>query len=159
MSDFWNKYHVPVQDEIFGVENINPAEAYRRQAEAINLSGPIYAELEVVEKKLARVVQVEKELRSRILAQNMDRINSTLRGSELLDAFLLEAAQDFLMPDGTFRNVSENLVTLARRRQKYELQRSQLMRRITAIEDMAEKCNRILNWAKHEARIELGVGG
>lgn len=159
MSNFWSNYTLPTQDEIFGIEEINPAEAYRRQADAINLSGPVYAELERVEALLGRVIRVEKELRARVLSQNISRINSTLRGSEILDAFLLEAAVDFEMPDGSIRDVSENLVTLARRRQKYDSARAKLIRRITALDSMADKCDRILNWAKHEARMELGLGG
>jgi hypothetical protein len=159
LSDFWDKYYIPVQNELFDIEEINPAEAYRRQAEAINLSGPIYAEIESIKDKLSRVIRIEKELRSRVLAQNIDRINSTLRGAELLEAFLLDAAKDFMMPDGTIRDVSETLIRLARRKQKYEHRVSQLMRRISAIEAMADKCDRILNWAKHEARMELGLGG
>ena len=159
MSSFWKKYEMPTQEDFFDVEEINPAEAYRRQADAINLSGPIYAELESIEAKLARVVRVEKELRIRVLSQNIDRVNSTLRSAELLDAFLVDAAQDFIMPDGVLRNVSEDLLILLRRRQKYEVRVKKLVRRISALEAMADKCDRILNWAKHQARLELGLGG
>jgi hypothetical protein len=159
MSEFWKKYELPTQDDFFNIEEINPAEAYRRQADAINLSGPIYAKLEQVEASLGRVVRVEKELRSRILSQNIDRVNSTLRGAELLDAFLLDAAREFIMPDGSLKDVSEELSRLSRRRQKYETLRAKLLRRIAALDSMADKCDRILNWAKHQARVELGLGG
>jgi len=158
MKKFWEQYHLPSQEDYFDVEVINPAEAYRKQAEAINLSGPLYAEIEIAEAQLARILRVEKELRSRILLQNFP-VPSTVRNSELLNVYILENAKGFVTPDGYIRNVTETLLTLDRRKQKLETQIKRAWRRIQALDSMSDKCDRVMNWAKHQARMELNLGG
>lgn len=157
MKRFWKQYKLPVQDAYFEVEEINPAEAFRRQADAINSAGPIYAEMEHLEARLYRISTVERELRTRVLAQNIGRIKSTFRSAELIDALILDAAVTFIMPNGQIRDVGENLLKLARRRLELESRLRRLNKRLQALESMADKCDRILNWAKHEARLELGL--
>lgn len=156
MSSFWNKYNLPVQDQYIDVDSINPAEAYRRQADAINYSAPLYAELESLEHRLERVLRVEKELRTKILAQNMPLPSTSTRTNDLVDAFVLNNAPHFRMEDGTIRDVSSTLMKFAREKSKLLLAINKTERRLKALESMAEKCDRILNWSKHEARLELG---
>jgi len=158
MDKFWEKYTLPVQEDFFDVESINPAEAYRKQAEAINLSGPIYANIEIAEAQLGRIVRVEKELRSRILLQNYP-VPANVRNNELLNVYILESARSFITPEGYIRDVTEILLKLERRKQVLEEKIKKLWRRVQALDNMSEKCDRIMNWAKHEARMELTLGG
>lgn len=157
MDNFWNNYTLPTQDSFLDIEEINPAEAYRRQADAINLSGPIYAEIERLDARFYRISRVEKELRTRILAQNITNIKSTFRSSELLDAFIVHSAQKYVTDEGEIKDVSETVIRLGKRRQELDAKLKRLNKRIAALESMADKCDRILNWAKHQARLELGL--
>lgn len=156
MKQFWKMHHLPVQDDFIDVESINPAEAFRRQADAINYAAPLYDELEKAEYKLERVNRVEKELRTRILAQHIPVPSASTRTTDLVDAFVLAKSKAFTMPDGTIKDVSESLLLLVRKQSKLELQVHKLQRRLRALEAMADKCDRIMNWAKHEARLEVG---
>lgn len=155
MDKFWRSYTLPVQDEILELEEINPAEAFRRQADAINLAGPLYAELEHLRSRYTRVFKILKELRDRILSQNMPVPSGSTRTNELVDAFIYSCAKDFVMPTGIKRDVSEDLFKLARKKLDLEFQITKAEGRLRALELMADKCDRIMNWAKHEARLEL----
>jgi len=160
MKEFWKKYYIPLQTNFLEeFEDINPAEAYRRQAEVINMSGPIYAEIESLEARLHRVSKVENEIRTQILAQNLNNMKSTFRNSELIEAFILESAAQFYMPNGELRDVSVELIRMSRRRKNLEFKIKKLQKRIQALEAMADKCDKILNWAKHQARLEMTLIG
>lgn len=156
MKQFWKMHHLPVQDDFVDVESINPAEAFRRQADAINYAAPLYDGLEKAEYTLERVNRVEKELRTRILSQHIPVPSASTRTTDLVDAFVLAKSKAFTMPDGTIKDVSESLLLLVRKKSKLELQVHKLQRRLRALEAMADKCDRIMNWAKHEARLEVG---
>ena len=155
---FWQKYVLPTQEDFFDVETINPAEAYRKQAEAINLSGPLYAKIETAEAQLGRIIRVEKEIRSRILLQSWP-VPGSIRTNELLNAYILENAENFITPDGYIRDAREFLLKLERRKQVLEADIKKFWRRIEALDAMTDKCDRVLNWAKHQARMELNLGG
>lgn len=153
---FWNKLTVPTQDEYLDVEYINPAEAYRRQADAINLAAPLYAELEVVDAQLSRASRVERELTRRILAQAMKGMKGVqTRTNELIDAFVLAEAERFRMDDGTVKDVRHHLLKMRRRIERLQVRKDKLERRLKAIQMVADYCDRIMNWAKHEARLEV----
>ena len=154
-KDFWLKVHsLPTQFDLYELEEINPAEAYRKQAEAINAAGPLYAELESLENRLQRVSMTLKELRARILAQNMPLSSTATRTTELVDSFVLSASYEYTNSEGVTRNISDSMMKMERLKGSLELKIAQVTRRLRAIESMADKCDRIMNWAKHEARLE-----
>ena len=155
MKDFWKKYNLPVQDEFIDLDTINPAEAYRRQADAINYAAPLYDELEHLENMLERVQRVEKELRTKVLSQNMPLPSSSTRTNELIDAFILNCATHFKLQNGETKDVTDILLNLIRRKFKLEHKKAIVERRLRALESMAQRCEAILNWKKHEARLEL----
>lgn len=145
---------LPTQDQFLDLEEINPAEAYRKQAEAINEAGPLYAELESLENRHHRVQSTLKDLRSEVLSQNMPVPSSSTRTTDLVDAFILSCSKNYKSPTGETKDISHSLRKMERVKSKLESRISQISRRLRAIEDMAEKCDRIMNWAKHEARLE-----
>lgn len=154
-DNFWTRVHVlPTQDDFLDVENVNPADAYRKQADAINESGPLYAQLESLEQRLQRVDLVYKELRTKVLAQSMPVPSSSTRTNDLVDAFILSQAKIFKTKEGMIKDISEMLVNLEKRKLKLEGEIAKVNRRLRAIEALADKCDRIMNWAKHEARLE-----
>lgn len=154
-QDFWLKVHsIPTQFDSYELEEINPAEAYRKQAEAINAAGPLYAELESLENRLHRVALTLQELRARILAQNMPLSSTATRTTELVDSFVLHASTSYKNSEGVTSDVSQSLLRMVRLKSSLELKISHVTRRLRAIESMADKCDRIMNWAKHEARLE-----
>lgn len=154
-KDFWIRVHsLPVQDDFLDLEEINPADAYRKQAEAINAAGPLYAELESLENRFDRVNLTLKEIRGKLLSQNMPLSSTATRTSELVDAFVLSAAENYRDEQGEIKNVQNSLLRMERLRGKLETRIAQVTRRLRAIEAMADKCDRIMNWAKHEARLE-----
>lgn len=153
--DFWKKIHrLPMQQDFLDMEEINPAEAYRKQAEAINVAGPLYAELESLENRLNRVTTTQKSLKSQILAQNMPISSTATRTNDLIDAFVLSAAKNFKDANGHTKDITDSMLNLEKLRSSLELRISQTARKLKALEDMADKCDRIMNWAKHEARLE-----
>lgn len=153
--DFWNNYYIPVQDENPEAESINPADAFRRQAEVINFSGPLYAELEVVEAQLKRAQRVEDELKRRILAQGMADLSGTkTRTSDLVDAYVFTLAEWFEL-NGITRDIRPQLLRLRRRISRLEVKRDKIQRRLRALADMAETCQKTLDWVKHSDRLEL----
>lgn len=145
---------MPMQDEFIDLEEINPAEAYRKQAEAINAAGPLYAELESLENRYHRVSSTLKDLRSAILSQNMPVPSSSTRTTDLVDAFILSCSKNYVTASGEIKDISSSLRKMEKLKYKLEYKISQVSRRLKAIEDMADKCDRIMNWAKHEARLE-----
>lgn len=155
MKDFWLKYNIPVQDEYLELDSLNPADAYRKQADAINYAAPLYEYLEHIDFQLERVVRIEKELRSRILAQNMPLPSSSTRTNELIDAFILNKSIVYITESGEIKDISNFLLKVSRKKSKLEYEKSKTERRLRALESMADKCDSILNWNKHEARLEL----
>lgn len=156
-NKFWEIYTIPVQEDVIGFEPINPADAYRKQADAINQAGPIHAELEVLEARLHRVETIETELKRRILAQNMPLPSSSTRTTELVEAYILHKAEEYLSTDGTIKDVSGYLSRLHVRRAGLQRSINKLQKRLRALQAMAEKCDSILNWAKYEGRLHSGL--
>lgn len=157
MEDFdWGKYSIPVQDDFLDVENINPAEAYRRQAWAINVSGPLFAELEQVDDQLSSIRTKEKRLRTKILSQNMPLPSTSTRTNDLVDAFIYNKAENYSNEEGEIHDLRPYIDSMQKEIAVLENRRSTLERRLKAVEGMADKCDRIMNFAKHQARIELG---
>lgn len=155
MDNFWTRVHyLPTQTDFLDLEEVNPAEAYRRQAVAINEAGPLYAELETVEEKLGRIDRALNSVKKRILSQNMPVPSSSTRNNDLVDAFVLHCSKTYENSKGDVVDVSEKLIRMERHKSILESRRDKLSRRIRAIESMADKCDRIMNWAKHEARLE-----
>jgi hypothetical protein len=153
--EFWDQYYLPEQNDRDDVEIINPAEAFRKQAVSVNLSGPIYAELEVVEAQLRRVQRAEAELQRRILAQQMDDLKGTqTRTNELVDAYVLSAAENFQL-EGRIRDVRRFVLRWRRRADRLQGRKALLERRLRALSSLAEICENVLNWDKHQARLEL----
>lgn len=155
---WWDSLKVPTQDQFDDIEYVNPAEAFRRQADAINLSSPLYEELETVEAWLTRARSIEKELIRRILAQNMTGLKSVqTRTNDLVDAFVLDAATRYQVA-GETKDISDSLLKLRRRIERYEGRKVRCERRLRAIQGMADRCEAILNWHKFAARLEVGRG-
>jgi hypothetical protein len=155
MDQFWNEFRLPEQQEHGDVEIINPADAYRKQAVAINMSGPLYAGLEVVEARLRRARRIEAEIERRILAQEADSMKGTqTRTNELVDAFILAAAENFLHK-GQLKDVRQLLLKWRRRIDKLEAEKLKLERRLRALQQLAEICQKVLDFEKHLARLEL----
>lgn len=155
MDSFWDMYKLPIQRDFLDVEEINPIEAFRRQADAINFAGPLYAELEVLDARMYRVSKIYKELRDRVLSQNMPVPSSSTRTTDLVDAFILKCSHEFVTSNGEIKDISNNLLKLFRRKCKLEFKINRIERRLRALESMADKCDRVMNWAKFQARTEL----
>jgi chromosome segregation ATPase len=155
-KEFWKTYSLPIQDEFIDVDSVNVADAFRKQADAINMSGPIYAELEVLETRLERVLRIEKELKQKVLAQNMPVHSASTRTNDLVDAFTLKCSETYEMADGSTKDISDMLVSLSRRRSKLEIRITHLQRRLKAIETMADRCSEIINYWKFTTRLESG---
>jgi hypothetical protein len=155
MEDFWSEINIPEQNEFVGADVVNPADAFRKQALVVNLSGPIYAELELVDRQLRKVDAAEKELIRRILAQQIDTINGTkTRTTDLIDAFVLASAE-FFVQDNETKDVRPYLIKWRRRISTLEARKAKLERRLKALLQMADAADRILNWDKHLAKLEL----
>jgi hypothetical protein len=159
-TDFWDNYYIPVQAEDVSVEPINPADAYRRQVQAINASGPLYAELEVIESRLSRLLAFEKGLARQVLAQNMDSLKGTqTRTGDLVDAFVLAAGETF-EHGGLLKDVRPKLLKARQRIEAMERRKLVIEKRLKALDKLVDVCENVLNWAKHEARLELtGIYG
>lgn len=157
-NKFWNRLYVPIQDEDLNVEAINPAEAYRRQAEAVNLSAPIYAELEVVDSLLRKAEHLESELTRVVLAHHMDSLKSVqTRTNDLVDAFVLSAAASVPI-NGKYRDLRPHLLKIRRRIARLTARKSKLERRLKAIEYTTDRLDSVLNWNKFIGRLEYGRG-
>jgi hypothetical protein len=160
---WWDQLQIPIRpddDELSDIEVINPAEAYRRQALAINLSGPLYAELELTDLWLRKAKRIESEIRRQILAQEMAGLKHTqTRTNDLVDAYILASAERFKSPTGKVKDIRPFLLRLRRRIERLEAQKERCERRLRALANMADYCDRILNWAKHEARLQLTQRG
>jgi chromosome segregation ATPase len=156
VDNFWSDFNIPIQDIDESMESINPAEAYRRQAIVVNKSAPLYAELEEKEEQLTKYKKLEKELRSRVLSQNMPVPSSSTRTNDLVDAFIISCSKKYVNSEGEETDVSENLLELSRNIITLEADITKLERRIRALESMADKCDRILNWQKFMGKVEIG---
>jgi hypothetical protein len=153
--EFWDKLTLPTQDTYDDIEYVNPAEAYKRQVNAINLSSPLYAELELVSAWLGRAKRIEREITRRVLAQEMSNLKGTqTRTNDLVDAFILSASADFQIGN-KIKDIRPFLIKLRRKIDRLEVSKEKLERRLKAIEKMADRCDIILNWNKHEAKLEL----
>lgn len=161
MSFDWHKLTIPTQTEYEDVEYVNPAEAYRKQVDAINLSAPVYAELETVDAWLARARRIEREVVRRVLAQEMNNIKGTqTRNSDMVDAFVLASAEFLEMEPGQpTKDARPFLLKIRRRIERLEARKETLERRLKAIQNMADWCDRILNWCKFEAKLSLSADG
>lgn len=155
-KSFWDRIYVPIQTEDEDVEAINPAEAYRRQAEAVNLSAPIYAELEVVDSLLKKAEHFESELTRVVLAHHMDSLKSVqTRTNDLVDAFVLAAAEKVPI-NGQIRDLRQHLLKIRRRIARLEARKAKLERRLKAIEYTTDRLDSVLNWNKFLGRLEYG---
>lgn len=155
---FWEKvYYLPVQHNRDDVESISLAEAYKAQAEVINRSGPLYAKLEKIQRALDKALWQEEHLRRKILSVEMVKLKGTqTRTSELVDAFVLHSAQAVEIK-GVVQDVRPGLEKLRKRIHTLRSKKEETERRIRALEKYADACDRILNWAKHEHRMELSL--
>lgn len=153
----WSKLRIPtlpIDDDY--LDYVNPADAFKKQADAINMAAPLWEELEEVNIRLDKYTRLERELVRRILADNMSAMKGTqTRTSDLVDAFVLEAAKTFKTEEGE-KNVTRLLLRLRRNIEKMQSRKDLLERRLRAVEKVAEFCDRIMNWVKHEARLEMG---
>lgn len=153
---FWESLVLPTQDRYDDVEYANPADAYRLQIDAINTSSKLYAELEQVDEQLRKAELLEKEVVRAVLAQNMAEMKGTqTRTNDLVDAFVYAAAAHYKTAEGVEVNLQPRLRKIRRRITKLEHQKDLLERRLRAVNTVADICDRVLNWNKHLARLEL----
>jgi hypothetical protein len=135
MTFSWDRLRIPVQEDLEDIEYINPAEAYRRQAVAINMASPLYAELEQVDAQLHKYDRIEKEVRRVILSRNINALKGTqTRTNEMIDAFVLEAAGDYEMANGTRKDIRLFLLKLRRKVSTLDARRDQLERRLVGFQ-------------------------